>query len=243
MPVASAVMSGTDHPRRPAGAATGGEPRPGPSGPRSPDLPIPVLRGAEQAGAELADLGRFVRSIVRDELAAAEHHRLESVGSGTNPGSNRARPRRAAALAAEVLDVVRQLLGDDDGIVIDEEGDIPVRGDDTMLFVRVLDDPVSVLVFCPAIVELPATPALLERLNELNEGVRFVRFCATEDGVVIDLELLGDLFDRDMLHFAVRAVTGAAARFGPELQAEFGGRLFLDAEQGRTGGRNTAGYL
>jgi hypothetical protein len=223
MPVASALMPSAEPPF-------------------TPDVPVPALRGAEEAGAELADLGRFVRGIVRDELAADERRRrIESAGaSGT--GTARRRPGRPDTLAGEVLEAVHDLLGDD-AVVVDDQGDIPIPRDDATVFVRVLDDPASVLVFAPVLVDLPPTPALLDELNRLNEGVRFVRFCATEDGVVVDHELFGDFFERDMLPFAVRAVGGAAGRFGPELQEAHGGRLFLDAERARENRPNTAGYL
>jgi hypothetical protein len=229
---AASMAAGSSRPdagRDPAGA----------SSPLSPDLPVPGLRGAAEAGAELADLGRFVRGIVRDELAAAEHRRTEGGSAAIAP---RRRSARSGSLAGEVLEAVHHLVGDD-AVVVDDQGDIPVVRDDAMLFVRVLDDPASVLVFCPLVVELPPSPALLERLNTLNEGVRFVRFCATEGGVVVDHEVFGDFFERDMLLLAIRAVAGAAARFGPELQLDFGGRLFLEAERAREGRPDTAGYL
>jgi hypothetical protein len=205
-------------------------------------MSVPSLRASQETSAELAelaDLGRFVRDIVRDELAAAEDRRRAAAADAT-----RVRPGPGAGgLAGAVLEAVHQLLGDE-AVVVDEQGDIPVPREGAMVFVRVLDEPASVLVFCPVLVDVPPAPLLLEHLNALNENIRFVRFCATEDGVVVDLELFGESFDPTALHLAVRAVAGAAARFGPELQGVFGGRLFLDAERGpdaRRGG--TAGYL
>jgi transcriptional regulator with XRE-family HTH domain len=216
--------------------------RPGHESPAPPpapaDRPVPSLRGSQEASAELADLGRFVRDIVRDELAAAEDRRRAAAAEVV-----RTRPAAAAGtLVATVLDAVGQLRGDEP-VAVDDQGDIPVPRDGAMVYVRVLDEPASVLVFAPVLVDLPPAAALLERLNELNTHVRFVRFCATEDGVVVDLELFGDPFDPTSLHLAVRAVGGAAARFGPELQEVFGGRLFLDAERGPDARRSIAGYL
>jgi transcriptional regulator with XRE-family HTH domain len=215
-----------------------------PAPPSTPERPVPSLRASDEAGA---DLGRFVRDIVRDELAAAEDRRHEAAGgedAGGGNGGTARRPRSALerGLAGEVLDTVRHLLGDDT-VAVDDQGDIPVPRDGTMLFVRLLDGPSSVLVFCPVLVDLPPTLPLLERLNELNEGVRFVRFCSTENGVVVDLEMFGEFFEPPMLPLAIRAVAGAAARFGPELREVFGGRLFLDAERAADERRDTAGYL
>jgi hypothetical protein len=223
MPVASALMPSAEPPL-------------------TPDAPVPALRGSEESGAELADLDRFIRGVVRDELAAAEDRRRTEGGAARGPARGRHRPPRASSLAGEVLEAVHDLV-DDEAVVVDDQGDIPVLRDEAMLFVRVLDEPPSVLVFCPLLIDLPSTPALLERINELNEGVRFVRFCATEDGVVVDHELFGEAFERDALPFVVRAVAGAAGRFGPELQAAFGGRLFLDAERARDTPSNMPGYL
>jgi transcriptional regulator with XRE-family HTH domain len=224
--------AGAAHARR----RTSHEPVAAPPAGGGPEHRVPSLRAAEDTSAELADLGRFVRDIVRDELAAADARRREAVEAGA------AGPSGTGGLTGAVLDAVQQLLGDE-AVAVDEQGDIPVPRDGAMVYVRVLDEPPSVLVFCPVLVELPPAAPLLERLNQLNTHVRFVRFCAAEDGVVVDLELFGDPFDPVDLHLAIRAVAGAAAHFGPELQAALGGRLFRDAGRGPVARRGTAGYL
>jgi hypothetical protein len=233
MPVASAVMTSDARSGGPSPQTSSGErARPSPVAERS----LPTLRAAEEASAGLADLGRFVRDIVRDELAAERRRQVESA-----PRAPRSAPA-TDSLAAAVLDAARQVLGDDQ-VAVDAQGDIPIPREGAQVFVRVLDEPASVLVFCPVIVDLPSSPALLDQLNRLNEGVRFVRFCATENGVVVDLEIFGDGFEAQMLHLAVRAVAGAAARFGPELADALGGRLFVDADRAGSHGPATAGYL
>jgi hypothetical protein len=194
----------------------------------------PLAARGEGDGAR-SELARFVRDIVREELAAADPTQA--------PHSRVARPPSGPdSLTAEVLVAIRQLLGEG-APVVDEQGDLVLPLEGTTLYVRVLDYPPSVLVFCPVLIGVPRTPALLERLNELNDGVRFVRFTATEGGIVADHELFGEPFAGELLHLAVRAVTGAASRFGPELQQSFGGSLFLVEDPALAPRRDSGGYL
>jgi hypothetical protein len=59
--------------------------------------------------------------------------------------------RREDDVRAAVVAAVRAMLGRDD-LDFDAEGDIPIKRGDVMLFIRVLDDPLSVLVFAPVLV-------------------------------------------------------------------------------------------
>lgn len=222
-----------------------------------PGVPPPVWRepsGSSRSGgvrmAATDDLSRLVRSMVRDELA-----RLQAGGAPPMPGvAGRSAPgtgtadssRRSLASDEEVREHVlfaaRQMLGSDE-IEFDDEGDIPVKRGDVMLFIRVLDDPLSVLVFSPVLVGVDESSALFARLNELNAGVHFIRFCITHGGVVADIELSGPEFRPGLLVAACHAISEMAETTGPELHREFGGRLFFGDEAPPKPRRDTGGYL
>ncbi len=212
--------------------------------------------GASRAGGTVGALGSAgateedalvatVRRVVRDELRASAGGEVAS--HGTAPGQEPTDGEltdgeRAARVRADVVQAARDLL-DNDQIDFDDEGDIPIRRNDVMLFIRVLDDPVSVLVFSPMLVGPPESAALLERLNELNANMHFLRFCFTHGGVVADVELFADPFVPALLVSACRAISEAAETVGPELQATFGGRLFFGDEPDAKPRRESGGYL
>ena len=209
--------------------------------------------GADTAAA-LADV---VRAIVRDELFRQPLGRGRSqrppsgAGGGEHAGitSSAARDRSGdapsmteAEVRAQVLAATRVMLSNDE-LVYDDEGDLPLRRGDVMLFIRVLDDPLSVLVFSPVLVGVSESLSLFERLNALNANMHFVRFCLTHGGVVVDLEVPGDVFAPALLEAACRTIAEAAETVGADLQHDFGGRLFFGDEEVPAARRGTAGYL
>jgi hypothetical protein len=151
-------------------------------------------------------------------------------------------PASGPQVREAVLEAAREML-DNDSIDFDVEGDIPIRRNDVMLFIRVLDDPMSVLVFSPMLVGIDESAALLERVNELNANVHFVRFCITHGGVVADIELFADPFEPALVGTACRALTQTVEVIGPEMQAEYGGRLFFGDEHEPKPRPGTGGYL
>ena len=221
---------------------------------RVPSWRDPAGAGGRAGGVRAApadDLSRLVRGMVRDELA-----RLQVGGTPPLPISgprtsgpasgDGAASRRSLATEEEVREHVlfaaREMLGSED-IEFDAEGDIPIKRGEVMLFIRVLEDPLSVLVFSPILVGVTESVALFSRLNEMNAGVHFVRFCVTHGGVVADAELFGDQFRPALLRSACTAISEAAEAAGAELQREFGGRLFFGDDESAKPLRDTGGYL
>lgn len=187
------------------------------------------------SGTTPPGLASLVRRLVREELAlAGPSHRAPAA-----PADLLEDP---AQLRHEVLVTARAMLENDD-LAFDDEGDIPIRRGEAMLFVRVLDEPLSVLVFSPVLAEIEVGAALLDRLNDLNSGTHFVRHCYTHGGVVIDLEVAGENFRPEQLASACRAVSDAADTVGPVLRDEFGGRLFFGDETPAKPRRGSLGYL
>lgn len=214
-------------PAEPRPPVSDGAPPAGPDG-RAKGVDDLVARVAEQLHRTLRD---EVHDLVVEELE-------EAARQGALPPPE---PLTEPELRSMVLETVAAMI-DGDEVQVDPEGDIPMRKGEVMLFVRVVDEPLAVLVFSPLLIDLPESAVLLDRLNQLNSDLHFVRVCHTNDGVVADLELFGEWYRPEWLAQACDAISAVAGDLGPALQAEFGGRLFL--EEGAPAVRQgTGGYL
>jgi hypothetical protein len=119
---------------------------------------------------------------------------------------------------------VAEILGDDE-VTRDPDGDIPVRHGSTLCFVRSIDDPPSVRLFAPMVVEVPRSPALLEALNTINMKLTVGRVFHTHaDEVIFALELYGEQLTVDIIRASLAAATSIADHFDHELQSRFGGK-------------------
>lgn len=214
--------------------------------------PPGVGSGTDTAAA----LAEVVRAIVRDELlrqppARGRSQRPPSGVGGEHAGltssTDRGRSTDAATLTeagvrVQVLAATQAMLGNE-AMDYDSEGDLPIRRGEVMLFIRILDDPLSVLVFSPVLAGVAESVGLLERLNALNANMHFVRLCLTHGGIVVDLEVPAEVFVPALLESACRAVAEASEAVGTDLQRDFGGRLFFGEDEPSPGRRMTAGYL
>jgi len=193
----------------------------------------PASRDAD--APDLVDLTALVRGLVRDELTS---------GAPDGAATNGAYDLTIHALRLQALDTLRSMHGPD--LELDDEGDIPLPMGEVMVFVRAIDDPISLLVMAPVLVDVDDSAALVDRLNEINAGVRFVRFCWVRRSVVADIELFADPFVPEHLEPACHAVGRAAEQFLGDLQADFGGEPFLGGTRPGpppVARRGTAGYL
>jgi T3SS (YopN, CesT) and YbjN peptide-binding chaperone 1 len=119
---------------------------------------------------------------------------------------------------------VTEILGDGE-VTRDPDGDIPVRHGSTMCFVRSIDDPPSVRLFAPMVVEVPRSPALLEALNTINMKITVGRvFHTPADEVIFALELYGEQLTVDIVRASLAAATSIADHFDHEIQSRFGGK-------------------
>ena len=80
----------------------------------------------------------------------------------------------------------------------------------------------------PVLQEVPASPALLERLNEQNEKLYFGKAYWRNDEVWLAHNLLGDHLDASELVSCVGMMAVVADRIDDELQKRFGGKRFSD---------------
>jgi hypothetical protein len=151
---------------------------------------------------------------------------------------------KSEATLAERVDAYFGELLQADEVVHDPDGDIPIRWDDHVVYVRVEIDPDYVRVFSPVLHDLEITPGLLDALNEINLETRIARFVADRAGVVV---VSADIADTGAvegpLGEAYNAVGALAAHYAGILQARFGGATFFGSPVQPPGRPATGFYL
>ncbi len=118
---------------------------------------------------------------------------------------------------AQVLDV--------DQVNQDPDGDIRIRYGSTMCFVRGIEDPPSVRLFAPMVIDVPRSAALLEDLNDINLNITVGRVVHTPaNEVLYSLELYGEQLTVEIIRASLDAATTIADHFDHQLQSRFGGK-------------------
>jgi hypothetical protein len=107
----------------------------------------------------------------------------------------------------------------------DPDGDIRIRYGSTMCFVRGIEDPPSVRLFAPMVIDVPQTPALLADLNDINLNITVGRVVHTPaNEVLFSLELYGEQLTVEIVRASLDAATTIADHFDHQLQSRFGGK-------------------
>jgi T3SS (YopN, CesT) and YbjN peptide-binding chaperone 1 len=155
---------------------------------------------------------------------------------------------------------IAEYLGiDEDLLKKDEDGMIPIRAGSAVVNVRLAEGgeghPI-LEVFAPLLRGIPKTPALMERLNDVNAGLTFARAFWVDDRVILTIELRAESLDADQVAQAVSVVSLAANHWDTAIKQEFGGETSFPDENGdspdppapndapkEVGGSTTGGYL
>jgi hypothetical protein len=88
-------------------------------------------------------------------------------------------------------------------------------------------------MFSPVLEDVEADDRLFDRLNELNAGMRLVRFFVVEGRVIVVAEMFVAPFAAEHVKRACVVVGSLADEFGGMLQKEFGGlRAFEETPEG-----------
>ena len=111
-----------------------------------------------------------------------------------------------------------------------------VGGDAVFIdFNRRAEDSVMITVSSPALQEIEAdgigAAIVLNRLNELNNSHRFLKYVYADETLVVAHDLLGDSLQAGELLHAVFGVAGAARELVEELQPEVGGLRHCEAHE------------
>lgn len=153
-------------------------------------------------------------------------------GAGDVDGPAPVGPDRAAGpppggLADWLRGAMAEILGPDD-VHLDQDGDIGVRAGSTMCYVRGVDDPPSVRLFAPMVVEVSRTAALLDALNDINMTITAGRvFHTAANEVIFAIELYGEQLTVDIIRQSLAAATIVADHFDHRLQSRFGGKTMF----------------
>jgi len=118
-----------------------------------------------------------------------------------------------------------------DELLVNQDGSIPIRRGSTAYYVRLLDGmPPMVQVYSTVLYEVPKSPELLDRLNEINSEAMFARAFWTADQVVVATELVADSIDTKQIENACGVVGTIADHYDNELRTSFGGKTIFDVE-------------
>ena len=113
-------------------------------------------------------------------------------------------------------------------IVVDDDGDRPVRCGDAMVYVRVVPDPGFVSVFSPALIGVTPTPCLMEAVNHFNRAIRVARAVVVDGTIVVSAEFDDHGAAGQATVNTFRAVETLTQACVSELQPRFGGRTPLE---------------
>jgi Putative bacterial sensory transduction regulator len=119
-----------------------------------------------------------------------------------------------------------------DGLVRDEEGDIPIRRGSALYYVRVGHrEPYRVEVVSSVLTEVEESYELLRELNEINSGIYGIQAYYRQGRVIFSADMLAETLQAEELERACALISGCADKYDDELQARFGGKkTFEDGE-------------
>ena len=136
---------------------------------------------------------------------------------------------REPEVRARVEALLADLLGADE-LIVDDDGDVPVRWGSAIFYVRVIDgEPSIVRIFSPMLQGVKASKRLFRAINDINSQVVTGRMFWLDNDILVCAEIVGDHLDRAELEHACHAVATISDAFDDELQREHGGtRAFED---------------
>jgi hypothetical protein len=123
--------------------------------------------------------------------------------------------------------LLKELL-ETDNLIVDGDGDVPIRRGTAMYYVRMIDgDPVAVRVFSVLLRGVKRNAKLLEKLNDLNCEVGFARLMHCDGDVIASMDMVAETVDKDSLDFACNRMGWLADTYDDELKNEFGGETWF----------------
>lgn len=141
------------------------------------------------------------------------------------PECERIMTRRNAPLMEQVLKVFRKVSGVAD-LELNEDCDVSVRYGDIMVSAFQLDD--KIRLFAPLVTEVTETPALLRKLNRINDGEHRIRCCLHGELVYAALDVPAAPFVPAHLAAALGEFSEVAEGLAIVMHAESSGRAVLD---------------
>lgn len=130
------------------------------------------------------------------------------------------------------LECLMQEMLEAEELVVQPNGDIGVRTDSGGYTARVLKrgGTPHIEVYSILLTEIDKDPGLLEKLNDVNEGLSHVRVFWSDQRVIVAGELVGPTAEGDGLSCLCDEVAHAVDRHAGEIKAVFGGLQLSDRE-------------
>lgn len=147
-------------------------------------------------------------------------------------------PRNADELRAAVHATLEAMLGTGENgtgeLVVDDDGDIPIRWGSALVYVRVLEDNPVIRIFSPIMRDVQVTDELRTAVNELNKSHLFVNAFWADGVVLLTADVPGAPFVPHHLVNLLNTIAETADSLDDQLHSRF-------ANNG--GGPDVAGYL
>ena len=121
----------------------------------------------------------------------------------------------------------------------DKDGELYVHNDTTLVFVRIISNPVAVVVFSPAVVDVSPSPDLFMHLAALS-GASPVHWRYQDHTITAEMVLLAQPFIGNHLDTALRIMLGDVTTAQPSLIDGYGGRLLLNPDTQHSSGSAAA---
>lgn len=134
-------------------------------------------------------------------------------------------PRQSKPLMEQVLTVFRSVTGIED-LRFDDDGDLGVRYGTVLVSAVQLDN--RVRLFSALVTEVPEAPALLRKLNQINDGVHRIRIFWHDEVVYATLDIPADPFVPAHLVTAISEFSEVAEGLAIVLRAEFSGKAVIE---------------
>jgi len=144
--------------------------------------------------------------------------------------------RAGMASVESVRPYVEQLLREfceTDHLVVDGDGDVPIRKGSTMYWVSLfeIEEEAQVRVWSFMARDVPESDGLYRRLNEVNGTIRYGRVYFEDGDVIVSSELLAGDLDPPELQNACECIGTISDTYDNDLVARFGGRVFFPDDE------------
>jgi Putative bacterial sensory transduction regulator len=131
---------------------------------------------------------------------------------------------KAEDVRHHVETVCRAYLGVDE-LAVDHDGDIPVAAGEWLYYITVLDGDVALVrVYSHLLRDVEASPALLGRLNEINQGIVSARVFWHDGNVIAATEIVAESMGTVELAHACWSVQSLMDWAPEDLDRRFGNR-------------------
>jgi hypothetical protein len=134
---------------------------------------------------------------------------------------------KAEILRPYVEKLLKELVGTEE-LIVDQDGDVPIRWGSAMMYVRMLDRPVPLVrVFSPIVRKVKKSAKLLEYINDLNCQIDLACVQLLDGDVVATADLVAESLDKFELDQVCQQIGWLADTYDNQLHDQFGGEMMF----------------